>query len=188
VLAVYDEAQAEPPRPDDGPEPTADLLPPSMPLSFGDLIPIDGAMVVLDLRMGERLEYRDPTDIRELIKANAPERKAGELLKLTAEERWACRILTMECVEEPREARQQRVRSEKLDRDRERRRRERLVAGCTPRGPWAASAEREKPWVAEGVSRRTWYRRQKVAKACGTVRRARYLSFFDSGRRVVPSG
>lgn len=51
-------------------------------------------------------------------------------------------------------------------RDRENKRKAREEKGCTPRSEYEAkSAEKTKPWIAEGISRRTWCRRQAKAKA-----------------------
>ena len=41
-------------------------------------------------------------------------------------------------------------------------RKRRRAAGCQPRSEYEAqSISKQQPWIAEGISRRTWYRRQK---------------------------
>jgi len=49
---------------------------------------------------------------------------------------------------------------------RQRKERERRERGMKPRAEYEASSlSRTKPWKAAGVSRRTWYRRRREAKA-----------------------
>ena len=54
----------------------------------------------------------------------------------------------------------------RADRNRQHRIKRSWAAGVMPRAVWLAahSISREKPWVAEGVSRATWYRRQAEAR------------------------
>jgi hypothetical protein len=48
---------------------------------------------------------------------------------------------------------------------REAKREQRRKHGTKPRAEYlATSAERTKPWIAEGISRRTWYRRNRQAR------------------------
>jgi hypothetical protein len=50
-------------------------------------------------------------------------------------------------------------------RKRQTERKGRRAKGVKPRAEYlATSAERAKPWLAEGISRRTWYRRQRAAQ------------------------
>lgn len=78
-------------------------------------------------------------------------RDLGDLLMLTRDERASLGIRRIDSYEEPSLARKKR-----LSKEREARRRiEKL--GAKPR---AQSIEAAKPWVAEGISRRTWYRRR----------------------------
>ena len=50
-------------------------------------------------------------------------------------------------------------------RDRDRKRKERAAKGAIARDDWltANSTTQERPWQAEGISRATWYRRQRTA-------------------------
>lgn len=86
--------------------------------------------------------------------------RAGELLELQREERTGLGITTMEAADEPTEERRARKAEEKRDRDRERQIARRRQAGIGPRP--AQTTEMERPWEALGISRRTWFRRQKT--------------------------
>jgi hypothetical protein len=81
------------------------------------------------------------------------------MLEITADERWRCSITTMDPIDETRAER----RSLQRQSDRERKERERRAKGVTPRAEWEAkSLSRMKPWLALGISRRTWERRRKA--------------------------
>jgi len=88
--------------------------------------------------------------------------KLGQRLNLTREERARLKITTFRAVGQT---------ADQLEAEREARRRDakRLKgrkAGAKPRDEYeAGSAERLKPWVVEGVSRRTWYRRRLSPEA-----------------------
>jgi hypothetical protein len=83
----------------------------------------------------------------------------GKMLEITADERWRCSITTMDPIDETRAER----RSLQRYSDRERKERERRAKGVTPRAEWEAkSLSRIKPWLALGISRRTWERRRKA--------------------------
>lgn len=101
----------------------------------------------------EHLTFRGPS----------PQR-AGQILDLTAEERWASNVTTMEAVDEPRAQRRKRQAQEKLERDRDRQRRKRRSAGKKTRAQYLASlsgsASRTRPWERAGLSRATWYRQK----------------------------
>jgi len=78
-------------------------------------------------------------------------------LRLTEEERRMLGITTIGAVDMGKAARTKRRR----DRDRERKATKRKAAGAVPRREYEAnSTEKAKPWIAEGVSRATWYRRR----------------------------
>ncbi len=84
----------------------------------------------------------------------------AQLLAVTAEERWACRIKTIGAVDESRDERQQRQKSEKNERDKKRMRTSR-AGQHKPRAVYLEqSLSALKPWEAEGISRRTWERRR----------------------------
>lgn len=81
----------------------------------------------------------------------------AEMLSVTAEERWACRITTIGAIDETREERAARAGQERKNRDRERIRTKR-VGKHKPR---SAALTQTKPWEEEGISRATWYRRRQ---------------------------
>lgn len=84
---------------------------------------------------------------------------AGKMLEITADERWRCRITTMDPIDETRAERKSLQRQS----DRERKERERRAKGVTPRAEYeAASLSQTKPWLAMDISRRTWERRRKA--------------------------
>ena len=85
-------------------------------------------------------------------------------LNLTAAERTALRITTIGAVDMLKEKRAARRRQ----RDLQRKKRDRRARGARPRAEYEAnSVSRAKPWLQEGISRRTWERRKskRVASA-----------------------
>lgn len=85
--------------------------------------------------------------------------KLGDLLQVTAAEREAFRLRTIDACDESREARKARQAEANKVRDAERKRAKR------GRTPWpiykAQSLTAQRPWEAEGISRRTWERHRK---------------------------
>lgn len=95
--------------------------------------------------------------------------KLGRDLQLTAIEREACRITTIEAVDESKADRLARLREAKLIRDRER---QRTVKTRKQRAIYEAeSLSKTKPWEAFGIGRRQWERRGKpdVASISPTI-------------------
>lgn len=83
--------------------------------------------------------------------------KLAQRVRLTEAERRRLRICTIGAVDMNKEERKQARKLRQRQRDRARRR----ARGARPRGEYeAASANRLKPWIAAGVSRRSWYRRR----------------------------
>lgn len=83
--------------------------------------------------------------------------------RITQEERTMLGLTTIGAVDHGKRARTKR----RKDRDRERKAAARRAAGAKPRAEYEASAlTHAKPWEAEGISRRTWYRRR--ARDTGT--------------------
>lgn len=83
-------------------------------------------------------------------------------LHLTREERTMLGITTIGAIDHGKAARK------KLRKERERVRQEakRRAAGALPRQEYEArSKQKAKPWIAEGISRRTWYRRQALRQS-----------------------
>lgn len=106
------------------------------------------------------LEEMDEITSRGIATARAW--KADQLAwryRLTLEERDMLGISTIGAIDRGKAARTKRRKA----RDRERKAGKRAAAGMTNRAKYeAASLERAKPWEAESVSRRTWYRRRKL--------------------------
>lgn len=96
---------------------------------------------------------------------------AGHMLRLTREERTSLEITTMEAKDETAEARKARKAAEKRERDRERiRAKRRAKAAREGRIIGGPTMEDRKPWIAAGVSRATWYRRQAGQSETGSDR------------------
>jgi hypothetical protein len=78
-------------------------------------------------------------------------------LRLTEAERRRLRICTIGCVDMTKQERQQARKLRQRQRDRARRR----AQGAKLRAEYeAGSINRTRPWIAAGISRRTWYRRR----------------------------
>ncbi len=87
-------------------------------------------------------------------------------LGLTAADRAALRITTIGAIDA---SKQQRADSRK-EASRLRKEQARRAAGAMPRVEYlAGQAATPKPWIALGISRRTWFRRQRVALGPGTA-------------------
>jgi hypothetical protein len=84
----------------------------------------------------------------------------GKMLRVTYAERQQLKLHTIGCHDVSRRGRTLLRKRRRRDRERERRRRK----GAVPR---SQSLSRSQPWIAEGISRRTWYRRRK--SPVGTV-------------------
>lgn len=81
-------------------------------------------------------------------------------LRLTREERMQLGITTIGAIDHGKAARTKR----RKDLDRERKAAKRRAAGAKPRAAYeGGSLEQSKPWLAEGISRRTWYRRRVIS-------------------------
>lgn len=115
-----------------------------------------------------RLGYETPVDVIDTIETRvAGERERapgagyvtgkhiGEILGLTASERAVCGAFTIRAVDESEAERMAAAMRRRLERDRERKAAMRAAAGSTPR---AKAMERTQPWVALGISRRTYFR------------------------------
>lgn len=87
---------------------------------------------------------------------------AGRLLALQSDERRELEIVTMYPADATKEQVREAQVATKRKRERERQRVKRSLK-CTPRAEWLADAqEKRRRWEAEGVSRATWYRRQRA--------------------------
>jgi hypothetical protein len=85
-------------------------------------------------------------------------------LRLTAKERRMLGVTTIGAVDENKAARTKR--RKRLDR--ERKANARRAKGAKPRND-AQSISQAMPWLEEGISRRTWYRRRKAVGTAGTT-------------------
>ena len=91
------------------------------------------------------------------IKADA----CARMLKVTDAERTLLKLTTIGACDVTKA---QRVRRRK-QRNRQAMQARRRTRGVTARAQWLAKAlNRTEPWSAEGISRRTWYRRQLAAR------------------------
>lgn len=85
--------------------------------------------------------------------------------RVTREEREMLGLRTIGAIDQGKAARTQR----RKHRDRQRKANARRAAGMLPRSEYeGAATERAKPWIAEGISRRTWYRRRAAQSPNGT--------------------
>lgn len=90
----------------------------------------------------------------------------GELLAMTSAEREEFGIRQIEAVDEPRTDRIARQKQARQQRDRERKR---VQRGRLPRPVYESrSLSSQKPWLAEGISRRTWERRRARVASVST--------------------
>lgn len=94
-----------------------------------------------------------------------PERLA-QRLAVTFEEKTTLALHHIGCIDASAPALEEDRRNRRRRRARERAAAKRAARDATPRDLWLArSLSQTKPWQAEGVSRRTWYRRRKAAAA-----------------------
>lgn len=108
----------------------------------------------------ERAPWLDPNEIN--IAQLYPDKAEplGKKLQLTAAERTSLRITTIAPCDQTPAEREAARKERKRQRDRDRRRRQRAAAGGIPRAQYEATSKSQKrPWEAEGMSKRTWYRR-----------------------------
>lgn len=83
-------------------------------------------------------------------------------LRLTKEQRNMLAITTIGAIDEPKAARTKRRR----EREKQRRKATRRANGALPRKLYEEqSISRTKPWIAEGISRASWYRRRRETSA-----------------------
>ena len=119
-----------------------------------------GALIHVAWRMGKKkgnLTSAEAAKIMKASKRGKPLYKAdalGEYLRLTDIERAAWGIRTIGAHDVSKRQRMLR----RKQKARERYRRLRRAKGARPQ---SHSLSRAKPWLAEGISRRTWYRLQK---------------------------
>jgi hypothetical protein len=97
----------------------------------------------------------------------------GKRMGLTAAERSRLRITTIGSTDMGKADRKARRRQQRRDRDRRYREQQRRAKGAKPRKDYVDNAlTRQKPWLVMGISRRSWYRRQRGTSANGTSQSA----------------
>lgn len=109
-----------------------------------------------------------PVEEIEPIMAEAAKRRrmmradgVAGLLRVSLDERTRLELKTIGACDIDRGMRLAMARQRKRERDRERQRAKRAAENRMDRASYeAGSLEKEKPWEAEGISRRTWYRRR----------------------------
>jgi hypothetical protein len=107
-------------------------------------------------------------------------KELGERMNLTAQEREACGIRTIRPAGMTDEALAERRRAK----DRARKQRKRRAAGMRSRTTYlAGSLSKTKPWKAEGISERTWYRKRH----CQIGRGVSAIKLSSTEDRVLPS-
>ena len=126
-----------------------------------------GAIAFAAHRMGRTMALMSAAELADQAKATRPRKiKADDLAKLlgvTYAQRKALDIKTIGACDVGKRARKELRRRD----DRERKAKARRAAGAKPQ---SQSLSRTAPWIAEGISRRTWYRRR------GTTSSATVLS------------
>jgi len=125
-------------------------------------------------RSGQNLEgwcarwapWIDPVSVKLIANDAAWRRKmigadaVAKMLFVSLEERTAIDLKTIGAFDVPKEQRQKLAKETKRERDKNRQADKRKAEGRIDRASFeAASISAAKPWEAEGVSRRTWYRR-----------------------------
>jgi hypothetical protein len=87
----------------------------------------------------------------------------GQAMRLTAAERAALKITTIQAIDPEETLRIKRDRKRQAEAARRRR------LGAKPRDQYLADATASRPWEAQGISRRTWFRRREAGVTeCGT--------------------
>lgn len=99
-----------------------------------------------------------------------PADDVAKLLGVTLAERERLRLNTIGACDLPRAQRLQEAAARKRNADRERQAEKRRKAGARPRADEiAVSISATRPWEAEGISRATWYRRQRETTASRVI-------------------
>jgi hypothetical protein len=128
-----------------------------------------GAVIECACRIGRRgFTEAEAQDVIEEAEATPRARKADELasyLRLDYETRQRLGITMIGAYDADKRERRRR----RQERDRQAKERRRGEKGAQTRAEWleANSISRAKPWEEQGISRITWYRRQKAARGTG---------------------
>jgi hypothetical protein len=115
-------------------------------------------------RLGSKLPTHEIDGIVKKVTANPRRFKAdtlGSILRVTYAERTKAGLQTIGSFDVPKAERTKMRKERKRQRDRERTRLRRRSNGAMARAVYLANAiSRQQPWLAQGISRATWYRRQ----------------------------
>jgi hypothetical protein len=124
-----------------------------------------GALENISKKMGRELGPSEIDEILELAKTTRQRRSADSLarfLGVTYARRQRLKLTTIGAIDVDRKQRNRRRR----ERNRMAKEARRRARGATPRVEYEAnSLTRTEPWKAQGISRRTWERRRRVASA-----------------------
>jgi hypothetical protein len=116
-------------------------------------------------RLGGALPAREINRIVKKIRAKPRRFRAdtmGKLLRVTYDERTALQLSTIGCYDVSKAERSRWGKERRRLKEQGRRRNK----GAVPREQYLAkSLSRRRPWLAEGISRRTWYRRRQAPVA-----------------------
>lgn len=145
-------------------------VPPSLAPHLG-LHPVNVRQMAQDLALS--IDDTFIADVTEIVCSfrrrggNLSSDEVGRWLSLTRAEREAVRAWSMDAAEEPAEARKVRKAAEKSLRDRDRQRAKRAAdreaKGLPPFDP-GQTLKAMAPWLALGISERTWHRRQSAVR------------------------
>ena len=127
-----------------------------------------GAVMECARRIGRKgFTEAEAQDVIEEAEATPRAKKADELacyLRLDYETRKTLRITMIGAYDADKRERKRR----RKERNRQSKERKRRKNGAKTRAEYeATSISRAKPWEAQGISRITWYRRQKAARCTG---------------------
>lgn len=153
---------------DDAGRDDAEIVAQHMPLTWH---PVDPARRIAGwLRL--RAPWMDAAERQAVIEAAVAKPRfwradtLAKRLNLTEADRQRLNITTIGAADMTREERAALRRQRKRDRDRKRAKARRRADGRKTRAEYLANAlSSRRPWVAEGISRRTWERRRAAARA-----------------------
>jgi hypothetical protein len=125
--------------------------------------PIEAVMMTAD-RLGRCISTANATEIVGTVR-HIPERltadQVAKMLGVNYEQRQRLGLTTIGAIDVNKEQRKER----RKRRDREAKERKRRERGAKPRAEYEAkSLCKAKPWLAEGISRKTWYKRRATQR------------------------
>jgi hypothetical protein len=125
--------------------------------------PVEAVMMTAE-RLGGYVSTANATEIVGTVR-HIPERltadQAAKMLGVNYEQRQRLGLTTIGAIDVNKEQRKER----RKRRDREAKERKRRELGAKPRAEYEAnSLSKAKPWLAEGISRKTWYKRRATQR------------------------